>query len=520
MLTRRQFLKMTTVVGAGAIMPRIVLESPLVQAASHHARHIGAMHVRALTSGAALTKFSHNLRGVGPGAIPVAVPDGTRPYGRFITADHYTIDINQFTDQLHPSLGPTTLWGYNPRNALGVNGVPDQKHLGGIIVAQRGRPTQVTFCNNLPPAHILPIDSSLMGADGAPNRVSTHLHGGYVPWISDGGPNAWWDPNDGKGESFLNNQVLRPGEAVPANEAEYYYPNQQSARMMWYHDHAIGITRLNAYAGLASAYIVRDLFESKVLVKLLGLPDFIENGGRELPIVIQEKAFNPDGSLGYPTEYDPSDLSPLPGSPALPVPSCVPEFFGDTMLVNGTVMPKADVLPRRYRLRILNATQARFLNLQLYEDDGSGLPDLTKPGPDFLVIGTEGGFLATPIIVKSNQPFVLPLLPSGEPDFANMQVGLFTAPAERWDLVIDFNGRGGKKYILCNDAPAPFPMGDVPEGDTGILMRFDVMPDSRSIAKDPKLFITPTLPMAGNPLSLIDKPLAGPNPRTPELLLS
>ena len=187
------------------------------------------------------------------------------------------------------------------------------------------------------------------------------------------------------------------------------------------------------------------------------------------------------------------------------------------MLVNGTVWPKADVEPRRYRLRILNATQARFLNLQLYEDDGSGQPDFTKPGPDFLVIGTEGGFLANPVIVKSNQPFNLPLLPSGDPDFANLQVGLFTAPAERWDLVVDFNGKGGKKYILCNDAPAPFPMGDLPVGDTRILMRFDVMPDSPAIPTDPKFFITPNLPLAGNPLSRIDQPLAGPNPNRPAL---
>lgn len=514
MLTRRQFLILGSIVGAGAALPKLAWDTPAAQALANRSSRA------ALLPSPSLGKFAQNLRGVGPGAIPVAVPDGVRKHGRFVTADHYTIDINQFTDSLHPDLPPTTLWGFNPQNALGITGVPEQKHLGGIVVTQRGKPVQITFRNNLPNQHILPIDTSIMGADGAQNRTSVHLHGGLVPWITDGGPFAWWDPQGGQGVSFLNNQILRPGETVPANEAEYYYPNGHSARFVWYHDHAIGITRLNAYAGIASGYIIRDVFEEKVLVKLLGLPKFIENGGRELPIVIQEKLFNADGSLGYPSQYD-AELAPLPGSPPLPPISCVPEFFGDTMLVNGTVWPKVDVAPRRYRLRILNATQARFLNLQIYEDDGSGQPDLTKPGPDFLVFGTEGGFLANPVVVKSNRPFNLPLMPNGvDPDFGNLQVSLFTGPAERWDVVVDFNGQSGKKYILFNDAPAPFPMGDPTVGDTQIIMRFDVLPDDPSIPADPRFFITPNLPIAGNPLAGIDKPLAGPNPAKPALLLS
>jgi len=512
MLSRRQFLILGSVVGAGAVLPKQALGTPAALALSNRSNRL------TLVQSPTLSKFAQPLRGVGPGAIPVAIPDGVRNHGRFVTADHYTIDINEYTDNLHPGLPPTTLWGYNPRNALGVTGVPLQKHLGGIFVVHRGRPTQITFVNNLPNQHILPVDTSVMGADGAQNRTSVHLHGGLVPWVTDGGPFAWWDPQGGKGISFINNQVLRPGEDVPDNEAEYYYPNAHSARFVWYHDHAIGITRLNAYAGIASGYIIRDAFEEKVLVKLLGLPNFIENGGRELPIVIQEKSFEDDGSLGYPDEYDaePEEGASLP----LPSPSVVPEFFGDTMLVNGTVWPNANVAPRRYRLRLLNATQARFLNLQLYEDDGTGQPNMTKPGPDFLVFGTEGGFLAKPVVVKSNRPFSLPLLPNGDPDFANLQASLFTGPAERWDVVIDFNGKGGKKYILCNDAPAPFPMGDLPVGDTQIIMRFDVMPDSPAIPEDPKFFITPNLPIAGNPLSFIDKPLAGPKPNTAALLLS
>ena len=126
-------------------------------------------------------------------------------------------------------------------------------------MVKKGTPLQLTFRNTLPNQHILPVDQSIMGVAGNQvNRTSVHNHGGLVPWISDGGPFAWWDPNGHRGVSFLNNQVLNPTAAT--NEAEYFYPNNQSARMLWYHDHAIGITRLNAYAGIASAYIIRDDF--------------------------------------------------------------------------------------------------------------------------------------------------------------------------------------------------------------------------------------------------------------------
>ena len=118
-----------------------------------------------------------------------------------------------------------------------------------MIAAKRGTPVQITFRNHLPAQHILPIDTTIMGADGAENRADIHLHGGLVPWTSDGGPHAWWDPDGNHGASFLNNQVLRPGQTVPANEAEYYYPNNQGARLVWYHDHTFGNTRINAYAG-------------------------------------------------------------------------------------------------------------------------------------------------------------------------------------------------------------------------------------------------------------------------------
>ncbi len=523
-------------------------------------------------SSPALTKFMEEMRTAGK--ITVALPDGTRTFpGSPIVADHYTIEINQFQDTLHPSLPPTSLWGYNPTMALGVapGAIVPQSHLGGIIIAERGKPIQVTFRNNLPGKHILPVDSTIQGAattdttilpqgKAGPvgtvteNRTSTHLHGGEVPWISDGGPFAFWDPVGNKGSSFLNNKVLRPKETalgtVPKNEAEYYYPNHQSARFVWYHDHSMGITRLNAYAGIASAYIIRDNFE-RALVKLFGLPEFVEKGGRELPLVFQDKIFqngNPPtnpalpfpgsavgiGNLWYPYEYD---LNRWPVDPAatqpLPPTSVVAEAFGDTMLVNGTAFPKSTVDPRRYRFRILNACQARVLNLQLYEDNGSGIPDFTKPGPDFLVIGTEGGFLAKAVSVPSGKKLLTATDLGGNRFVPNPGApggSLIVAGGERLDIVVDFKGMGGKSYILFNDAPGPYPNGDALNDyykldgtgpDTSILMRFEVKPDSNAIPADAPFYIKNGTPLAALPIvSLIDPPLAGPMANTPAAFLN
>lgn len=481
-----------------------------------------------------LSLFDQNMRGVGgPNGIPVAVSDGTRTWPYNNIATHYTIDMKQFTDTLHPDLPPTTLWGYNPTKGLGVNGVPTPKALGGIIIAKKGVPVQITFRDKLPNAHILPVDTTIMGADGAENRVVPHLHGGFTPWLTDGGPFAWWDPQGQKGPSFINNSVLRKGQNVPANEAEFYYPNQQTARLMWYHDHAIGITRLNAYAGLASAYILRDNYEYETLILSMGLPNYIEKGGRELPLIIQDKIFEPSfnpsfpgtaktkGSLWYPYIYDPNRWELGPSALPLPVPSIVPEMFGENMLANGTVYPKAPVQPRRYRLRILNACQARFLNLQLYEDNGEGEPDFNKPGPDWFVIGTEGGFLARPVSVPSRQ-LQYTVDPDGNRtvDPAKPGGSLITAPAERWDVVVDFNGKSGKKYILYNDAPAPYPMGDAlndypnesDQGNTEVIMRFDVGPDGPNVKPDAKFKFTEMTNLAGDFKSGIARPLAGPIP--------
>ncbi|MDD5370798.1 MAG: multicopper oxidase domain-containing protein [Anaerolineaceae bacterium] len=454
MVTRREFLKLGAFAGVSLTMPFPVR----VQADP-------GGPIEPFSQSAYLTKFVDPLRGVGGTGIPVAKPDTVNPGWWQPGVDHYTIDIAEFTDRLHSELPATgtRLWGY------GQGG--DHKHLGGVIVARRDKPVQITFRNNLPPKHIIPIDRSSFFVDAAThpdNRVSTHLHGGFVPWISDGGPMAFWDPNGLKGESFLNNQVLRPGQVVPPNQAEYYYPNQQGARLMWYHDHAHDITRVNAYAGIASAYVITDDYED-LLVAGHHLPGPLDT--RTVYLVFQDKTFvsanllvhdahntdptwttiMPDtreGDLWYEHQYA-SEVGPgFP--PPTDNPSIVPEFFGDTILVNGTAYPFLEVEPRQYRLRLLNACNGRFLNPRLVSarSNDTSLPDSTEPtnspGPAFLQIGNEGGFIPTPVLL--NGP--------GQPQ-------LLLAPAERADFLVDFRSVApGTVFILYNDAPAPFPNGD------------------------------------------------------------
>ena len=440
MITRRDFLKLSAA-------------SATALYATTYGKYL--LQAFAFSQSDHLMKFVQPLRKVGSD-IPMAAADtGFRGWWQ-PGVTHYTIDVAEFTDQLHPNLPPTRLRGF------GQNG--NFKHLGGIVATKRDAPVQITFRNNLPANHILPIDRTIMGADMGDDRVDVHLHGGYVPWISDGGPQAWWRPNGEVGPSFINNAVLNP--TAKPNEAEYYYPNNQGTRLQWYHDHVFGLTRLNAYAGIATAYVIYDDYELG-LVANNALPGPLDP--RTVYLVFQDKIFvtgstaaqdptwfdvmpnSREGDLWYAHVYDTDrydDLGPAPEGPP-PDPSCVPEFFADTMLVNGTVYPYLEVEQRQYRFRLLNACQARFLNPRLVYAQGSSFPASTEPkvtasGPGFIQIGTEGGFLPIPAMVSGkNQPLLL------------------LAPAERADLIVDFRDvKAGSTLILYNDAPGPYPMGD------------------------------------------------------------
>lgn len=427
-VTRRQFLKTAAAAAAIASAPAVVLRST---------------DAEAWVYSRFLRKFVQPLPMPGPTGLPVMVPDKTTYPG----VDYYQIGMTDFTQQIHPSLPKAThLYGYYDAN----NQV--MRHLGGVIVAQRGTPVRIKFTNNLPATHMLPVDTTIPGAETgqAQNRAAVHLHGGFVHWMSDGGPFHWFAPDGTTGPSVVkwlpdNNNLLTD---------DTWYPNEQSSRLMWYHDHAVGITRLNAYSGLATAYIIRDAVEA-AMVAPDGLPDFVENGGREIPLVVQDKTFKrfadqwgSPGDLWYPDVYQ-RGRWPVSRVGVPPVPSAVPEFSADTMLMNGVVYPYLDVEPRRYRFRLLNACNTRFLNLQLFFALGSTFPDSTEPnllnrGPSFLQIGTEGGFLDG----------------ASNPNGVTLQQMLI-APAERSDFIIDFSSCPvGSLVILYNDAPAPFPSGD------------------------------------------------------------
>ena len=525
-ITRRQFMKYSAIAGAAAALPL----------------KYGVRSADAFYQSPGIPLFQTALRGVGPGGIPVALPLGIP--APVTGVPYYEIGVIQFQDQITPAgygLGPTTLWGYAPAKGLGGNIKPT--HLSGIIVGQKGKPIQIGFQNLLfVNKHILPVDITIPGANLGVNRLATHFHGGLVPWISDGGPFDWFDPYGRHGDSFLNNKVLNPFLSLPGS-AQYYYPLNQSARFGWYHDHAVGITRLNAYAGIASGLLIRDTAEAGLINK--GLPNYIENGGNEIPLVFQDKIFvgkdinskDPEwsglvqkaatqpgslwyahtyeGSLNFPAGYDwrwDGGIGPA-GSP--PTPSSIPEFFGDTMLVNGTTFPQATVQARRYRLRLLNACNARFLNLQLYVDDGSpdgitlnsfGNPANTPfvngatGDSSWLQIGTEGGFLSKPAKLPSAQPFTFLTPPdptTGQTDPSQVQASLIVASAERPDLIVDFSHYAGKNIILYNDAPAPFPSGDD---------RNDYFPGYNTVSGGPGTGI-------GNPVNATTKPGYGPNSR-------
>lgn len=315
---------------------------------------------------------------------------------------YYEVTMMESIQKLHRDLPPTTIWGYNGQFP------------GPTFRVKRNQTVRVLWKNGLPRKHFLPIDTTVHGAgkDNPEVRTVVHLHGGATPDTSDGYPDAWFTKDFQETGPFFAEKI-------------YTYPNHQQATTLWYHDHAIGITRLNIYAGLAGAYIIHDDEE-----QALSLPD----GPYDIPLVIMDRSFNKDGSLYYPSESDP----PTPGVR----PSTLSNFFGDTILVNGKVWPYFEVEPRRYRFRLINASNSRTYRLSL----SSGKP--------FIQIGSDQGLLSAPV----HAPEIL------------------LAPAERADVIIDFSSAAGEYITIRNRAPAPFPAGSVPDPDTtGVLMQFRVI---------------------------------------------
>lgn len=435
-----------------------------------------------------IRKFVDSLPGLGPDKannlgqyIPIAVPDTDSYPG----SDYYEIAVVEFRQQMHSDLPvETRLRGYvqleTPANlavsnhyALTyLNGTPillpngspayavdEPRYLGPFIISQRDIPVRVKFYNLLPTGEggdlFIPVDKTVMGAGDGPvvdhtmpdgtmmmeqyteNRATLHLHGGRTPWISDGTAHQWITPagentSYPKGVSVYNvPDMPDPGPGAMT----FFYTNAQSARLMFYHDHSYGITRLNVYVGEAAGYLIRDVVEMQLIDDGIIPAD-------EIPLVIQDKTFVPDdstpivnmwgefpsqlafqdptwsttmyggpGELWYPHVYmtmqnpaDPSGMNPFgrwhyapwfwpPGTPTYgptvnpyydpsnpmepywipgtPNPSMPGEAFMDTPVLNGIAYPYLEVEPKAYRFRILNAADDRFFNLQLYVADPS-----------------------------------------------------------------------------------------------------------------------------------------------------
>jgi spore coat protein A len=296
----------------------------------------------------------------------------------------YTVSVEEAVQNVHPDLPDTTVWTYNG------------SWPASTIVAVQGQPIEVTYQNNLPTnsggnrgSNILEVDTCAHGPNdwGDSKRISTHLHGGHVPARVDGQPEY----------------TILPGETDI-----YEYPNNQEAGTVWYHDHALGITRLNVYAGMAGFYLIADAEDTLGPDNAFGLP----SGQYEIGLAIQDRTFNEDGSLFYNAQLEDA-------------------FKGEYAVVNGKINPYLEVDQGKYRFRILNGSQSREY---IYR-----LENITDPGndPGFTLVGTDLGLISAPM------------------DLGNSTGGVI-GPAERMDIVIDFAGYpAGTEIILRNDDPTP-----------------------------------------------------------------
>jgi FtsP/CotA-like multicopper oxidase with cupredoxin domain len=460
------------------------------------------------------------------------------------TVDYYEISMRQLQQQiLPPGLPPTTVWGYGPVAAAGKRGLLVYNAPSLTIEASYNRPVRIKWINDLKDAngnylpHLLPVDPTLhwanppggmTGRDTRPSFDTTpgpytgpvptvpHVHGAVgVGDESDGYPEAWFLPaannipagyaTEGTWYSFFAGKAAsRYGASWGPGYATFQYPNLNRASTIWYHDHALGMTRLNVYAGPAGFYLIRGgpAGDAAVLDSRTGLVATLpgpapKEGDKfppnktyyEIPIAIQDRAFNDDGSLFYPDSrafFDGYTGASIPATDLSPIWN--PEFFGNMIMVNGNTWPFQTVEKRRYRLRFLNGCQSRFLILDFNQ----------IPGVEVWQIGNEGGFLAAPVNLTATN--------------GNR---LLMALAERADLIVDFTNVPVGNYVLGNVGPdEPFG-GGVPGTDfeiadpatTGQIMQLNVVPALSIDTTTPPQFLT--LPaIAPLPMAAVTRPLA------------
>lgn len=338
-------------------------------------------------------------------------------------------DVLGIKDALGNPVYMTNVWGYGGT------------YPGATFEATRGIPVRVKWINDIPAAtpHPFAVDPTLHWANpnnmampvapflpfppGYPDAqkpvpLTAHLHGSEVPSASDGHPNSWFT-QDGKHGMAYNSLV-----PTDQNAAVFEYPNSQLPTTLWYHDHSLGITRLNVMTGLAGFYLLRDPNDT--------IAPNLPGGQYEIPIVIQDRILDLNGQFFFPSLGINPNIHPY----------WIPEFFGDTIVVNGKAWPNLSVDNGQYRFRLLNGSNARFYTLKF----SNKMP--------FIQIGAEGGYLKSAVTLTE----------------------LTIAPGERADILVDFRGlAAGTKLILENSARAPFPKGVPPNPQTvGQIMQFTV----------------------------------------------
>lgn len=392
----------------------------------------------------------------------------------------YNITMQEFKAQILPSTGvPAALppipantgswvWGYLTDGDIPAPTVaPFRKsYLGPVVVARKGFLTNPTYINALPfglnsnVQPLLPVDQTLDWADPlgsgcagqpptgtcgsiylGPQPAIPHIHGGEVEPAYDGGPDAWWLPVNAVAP--VAQGIGAPAGATATGTATFTYPNTQQAGTIWFHDHALGATRLNVFAGMAGVYPIMDpgvelpkANEPLCTPGTICLPAFPQY---DIPLIIQDRSFDTAGQIFY-------NLASNPQPNPTVHPYWIPEFIGDVILVNGKTWPYLNVEPRQYRFRFVNGSNARFYDLTMT----GGIP--------FLVIATDVGYL----------------------DQAVSTPNLIIGPGERYEVIVDFTGivpnaATPPTIVMNNSARTPFPGGaKVVKGTTDTVMQFRV----------------------------------------------